>query len=346
MILLYATYKKLRRLNRKIDKQIFKTTFHAGKKGKHPKWMHFEDVLQEEAVSEDTAERVRNKLNSTFLKMLNKFSKFTLTLTRYGIGDLYEYLESTRKMPIVRYEALNVDTGEWLEHPNFTKEMLEEMRRRDITSFETEMNNNPIPSTGVYFDRSDWKSVDILPYDFYNQAQYYITIDPARGMSQEADRTAILVHGLMHGKDYIVDGQIDRIDDEKILSFVISYIQKYKRINYVIGEKIMAQNSWLMSKLENIPYFIPFTQTSVNAKYSRIDALKPLFKRGLIVIYAHVEFYDILYNEYLQYNSKPSTPTRKDDGLDSLSMGIQTFGQYLSSSDSLNEEDSPMMAIA
>ena len=330
MTLLYANTGPLRKINRRIDKHIFLTTFLAGKKGKHPAWMHFEDVLQEEAVSEDTADRIRNRLNSTYLKMLHKASKFTLTLTRYGINDLYEYLEDSReKMRIIKYRALSDDLNEWLENPNFTHAQLLAMREQDITSFETEMNNNPIPHTGVYFEREHWRSIDTLPPKLLGEAQYYITIDPARGMTKQADLTAVVLHAIYEGKDYIIDGEAGIFDQEYILEIVKVLLRRYKRLNYMIAEKIMAQNSWLMSKLEKMPYFLPFSQTSVNAKLARIDALKGFFKKGLIIVYKSVSFYHTFFTQYLQYNSRDSTPTRKDDILDSLSMGIQTFGHFL-----------------
>jgi len=39
--------------------------------------------------------------------------------------------------------------------------------------------------------------------------------------------------------------------------------------------------------------------------------------------------YSFLYNEYRSYNETDSTPSRKDDAIDCLSMIIQHAGQYL-----------------
>jgi hypothetical protein len=85
-----------------------------------------------------------------------------------------------------------------------------------------------------------------------------------------------------------------------------------------------------MRRFQHIRGVIPYQDTIRRAKIMRISAMKPYFADGLILVKEGIQPYKFLHREYLAYNETDSTPTRKDDSIDALSMIIQLFGRFLS----------------
>ena len=79
-----------------------------------------------------------------------------------------------------------------------------------------------------------------------------------------------------------------------------------------------------MDDLSNVK---AFTHTAKNAKYQRIDAIP--WDKGVINIRKDMQPYKEIHREHRSYNQTPSTPTRKDDGLDCISMIVFKHGRYL-----------------
>lgn len=311
------------------DRPISLVTFAGGKKGKHPAWIHLEDVMQDEAVSEETNQRIKKRFNSTYRLMRRrhrngKKTKMTATGTRYGMLDMYHYLIESHGFNLLHYKALISET-EMLDCPNYIIEDLLESKRIDPASFETEMQNNPIPSSGVYFSDDEWVSVKVGPQKWEGTV-YYMAMDPARGMSEGADNTAILVLGILNGIGTVVDGFVGKIDDDEKVKYINQFHLKYNPA-FTLIEKTFAQID--MRRFSNIRGLIPYQDTSTNAKIMRINAMKSYYIDSLLQVVEGIQPYDFLYNEYLSYNEKPSTVHRKDDALDAKSMIVQQFGDLL-----------------
>ncbi|KKL88379.1 hypothetical protein LCGC14_1925310, partial [marine sediment metagenome] len=259
----------------------------------------------------------------------------------YGMEDMYSYLRDVQKIPVLHNRALNED-GTWLYCPNYTLDDLVEEREIDIAAFETTMNNNPIPSSGIFFNADHWIEVEKTdcatckikhrPWKHEQGVMYYCAIDPNRGMTDSADNAAIIIFGILRGIGMVVDGFVGKTRD--IVKEYDHFYGEYKLI-WTLVEKTFAQID--MNRFTRYTGIIPYTDTTPKAKYMRIDAMRPYFASGLIQVVKQDSVkdkeegkpYPFLYNEYRSYNQTPSTPARKDDALDSLSMIIQHAGQYL-----------------
>ncbi len=305
----------------------------------------FEDTdLEEwEDISGDDIESnedIKYKYSKTFSKMRTRRGTFRTKVsvigTRYGMEDMYSYFRDVQKIPVIHHRALEDDQTTWLYCPNYTLDDLLIEREKDVAAFETSMNNNPIPSSGIFFKSEDWKTVDPIdcatckiihsPLLHETNIQYYCAIDPARGMSDSADNTAILIIAIWKGKAYIVDGYIGKADTDKILSEYDHFYSKYPLV-WTLVEKTFAQID--LNRFNKYRGIIPYTDTVKRAKYMRIDAMKPYYTDGMIIALNGIQPYAFIYNEYLSYNQTESTASRKDDGIDCLSMIIQQAGQYL-----------------
>lgn len=319
------------------DRPISLVTFVSGKKGRHPAWIHLEDVMQDEAVSAETNDRVKHRFNSTYRLMRKRnreglLTKMTATGTRYGLLDMYHYLIHTHDFNVLHYRALLSDKR-MLRCPNYTLKDLLKSKKINSATFETEMQNNPVPSTGIYFNEAEWKTTRIKPLREHG-AQFYMAIDTARGVTDAADNTSIMIVAMHEGRATVIDGVVGRLDDEQKTFYIHKFYWMYSPA-FTLIDNAFAQVD--MRRFAYIIGLIPFRDTTDNAKILRINAMQPYFAEKLIYVLedmpAYIEdmpsLYEYLHNEYLSYNQKKSTAYRKDDALDTLSMIIQRFGDYL-----------------
>ncbi len=310
------------------DPPLSMVTWGGAKEGPHPAWIHFEDVMQKEYKNIESNEDIKHKYTKTFAKMRTrrggKRTKVTATGTRYGMVDFYSYLMTEQEIPVYHKEALP-HGGEMLLCPNYTLDDLVKEQKKDPASFSTAMNNRPTPSSGLYFKKDEWISGN-YNLDHEQGVQYIMVLDPARGFSDFADNSAMLKIAIFQGSLYVMDGFVGKIDDDdKIKKFDKFYSDCFPTWSLV--EETFAQID--MKKFQHIRGIVPYSDTTKNAKLIRISALKPYFYDGLIKVKEGIQPYDFLYNEYLSYNETQSTPNRKDDAIDALSIVVQQFGHFL-----------------
>jgi len=312
------------------DPPVSLTTWQGAKEGPHPAWMHFDDCWQKEFKNIESNEDIRIKYSKVFSKMRirrgGKRTRVSFTGTRYAPEDAYSYLMTKQKFPFIHEKALG-DNDKMLKCPNYTLDDLLKERDIDPAIFETSMNNNPVPSTGVYFKAEHWKTIETNILEHEQGAQYFLVMDPGKGFSDFAARTAILVVAIWEGKAYVVDGYVGRIDADQSLKYINAFYTKYNPA-WTLIEKTYAQVD--MRRFAHLRGLVPYSDTVKRAKLIRISAMKSYFVDGLIYVLEGIQPYKFLYREFLAYKETDSTPTRKDDAIDALSMIIQQFGKFLS----------------
>ncbi len=312
-------------------------TFKSAKEGAHPAWLHFEDVFQQEAKSIDVTISLITEFENKFIPMLSATSKFTLTATRYGVTDFYNYLIKIQKIPVLHIRAMDDDNVEWLACPRFTKHYLTEWKDKNPDSFETQMNNNPIPPQGLYFQLSDWKPITLIPSPV-TVSGYYGFLDPAEGLSDSADNSAIRIVAIVDGKSLTVDGIVGKFKQDELLDWMEFFQKKYKMYEFHV-EKLFGLGVTLSHKLNHFNNIRYYTRTQPKAKHMRIKALRGFYRRGLIRIVKTIEayegglkmgFYKQSRLEYLSYEAdKDSSASRKDDCLDTEGMALDILAPYL-----------------
>ena len=229
-----------------------------------------------------------------------------------------------------------------LTNPQMDIDKLLEIAALDYATFMSQYQNEYVSRTGIYFNVKYWierEKIDCAtckikhhPWVHEKGVMYYCAIDPARGQTEGADNTAIIIFAIHNGIGMIVDGYVGRTTD-----IIKEYDHFYRNYNltWTLVEKTFAQID--MNRFNRYRGIIPYTDTAPRAKYMRIDAMRPYFDDGLIQVLKQDSDrdridgkpYAFIYNEYRTYNQTPSTTTRKDDALDSTSMIIQHAGQYL-----------------
>ncbi|MEE9410837.1 MAG: hypothetical protein V3V41_07915 [Candidatus Heimdallarchaeota archaeon] len=326
--------------------------------GSHFDWTHLEDIIQQPAVAEASNERIYDNFNDNVRDISHRLS---ISGTRKAIDDLYAYLKKHYFIEI-KEEAIKLK-GRWptkkdfifgeyvggdgltqiqpiavkqsyydeveitmLNCPKWTLDKLLIRYFKNPDSFHSQFMNDPRPSKGKYFDADQFNTVNSIPDDKYKFV-YYLIMDPARGMTEGADRTSILVIGIYNGIAYIVDGYTGRIDDDKKVEKINEFYKKYNPANTVI-EATFAQID--MNKFAHIRGLEPYYDTATKAKIVRISACKSYWKDKLIRVLEDIQPYTQLYDEYILYNEKPSDRSRKDDNIDVVSMFIQKYGHFLS----------------
>lgn len=325
--------------------------------GMHPRRIHLEDIIQTEFKSDESNQGLFDWYNDVIKYCAVESTQITGTGTRKAKNDWYSRIielnyELLRLKALtlikgrypemsdatvehitdedgkVRRHIKNIDmsVGEYevLECPNWTKYGLMEARLEDPESFESQMQNNPLPSQGLYFSKRHWQVVPSFPIGHLDA--YFTSTDPGYGQSKGADNTASLVCGVFENVLYIVDGFMDKMGIDEITDGLDKNNTKYRPISNFLEENFAQV--WLKQRGHAQGTPIEGVENKRN-KIMRIDALKWYFKNGYIRIYNNCPIRNQLFEEYVQYNRKDSTSERHDDGLDALSMLVQKISHYL-----------------
>ncbi len=325
--------------------------------GLHPKRIHFEDIIQTEFVGAESNELLLDWYDEVVEYLATDDTIMGGTGTRKGYYDWYSKIMKYDYM-VLHKKAVNLISGEWptlkdckieqttgedgfrTEHlysismnngdfewlycPNWTLERLMWFRIKKLAAFESQMQNSPLPEGGLYFAKEEWLEVE--PYSLTHFNDYFITVDPGYGQSKKADNTAILVCAIYEGKLYIVDGQIKKLKFDEIIQTIANYHGIYSPIQIYV-ETNFAQ-VWLQQDAGRLGIPLVGVKQKQN-KIMRIDALKPYYGSGMIMMYASCPAKHALYKEYMQYDRRDSTGDKHDDGLDALALLLDKVASYL-----------------
>ncbi len=328
--------------------------------GSHPDKIHFEDIVQEEFKSDESNEGLKIWYSEVMEYCANIHTRITVTGTRKGVDDFYSWLAS-QNYEILHKRSIEKLSGRWptiedleIEHyddgsglirskyvgikingtfetlncPNWPLKRLLMQRTLNPQSFESQMQNNPLPSQGLYFNASDFMIIDATKYNNNDYNDYYVFIDPAYGRSKKSDYTSILVACVMSPKLLIVDGIIDRLSFPEIEGWLKKYIDKYKP-HSVYAEDNFLQ-IWLLQHTKAMAWpMIGITQTK--NKIMRISATKAHWIEHRIEILRNYPGREKLYNEYVQYDETDSTTSKHDDGLDTVAMMCEELAHFVRS---------------
>ncbi len=325
--------------------------------GLHPARIHFEDIIQEEFKGPESNEALYEWYNEVVEYLATEKTIMGGTGTRKGISDWYSRIMK-QNYYVLHKKAVNLLSGdwptikdckveqiagedgffteiihdinlnrgeyEWLFCPNWSLKALMIRRIMNLTSFESQMQNNPLPESGLYFQKNEW--LEIEPYSLTHINDYFITVDPGYGQTKKADNTAILVCGIYNGKLYIVDGLIKKLKFDEIIQTISTYRDIYHPIQIYV-ETNFAQ-IWLQQDAGKRGLPLIGVKQKQN-KIMRIDALKPYYSSGMIMMYRSCPARHTLYKEYLQYDRRDSSGDKHDDGLDALATLLDKTAHYL-----------------
>lgn len=331
--------------------------------GSHPDKIHFEDIIQEEFKSDESNEGLKVWYAEVIEYCANINTRITVTGTRKGVDDFYSWLAKLH-YEVKHKRSIDKITGRWPDYSDFLKETYDDgsglIRERYVSldisngtfgtlncpnwpterllkkrtdpetssSFESQMQNHPLPSQGLYFNTNDFIVIDATKYNNNDYNDYYVFIDPAYGRSKKSDYTSILVACVMSPKLLIVDGIIDRLSFPEIEAWLKKYIEKYSP-HSVYAEDNFLQ-IWLLQHTKAMAWpMIGITQTK--NKIMRISATKAHWIEHRIEILRNYPGREKLYNEYVQYDETDSTTSKHDDGLDTVAMMCEELAHFVRS---------------
>ena len=320
--------------------------------GAHPKWLHLEDIIQEEFKSDESNESLINWFEGVISFCASHEedyeTRITGTATRKSKKDFYNHLMEKLKYPQFTMKALTLVSG---DYPNVDDITYGEQGRIDIDiskgvyedigipswplsrlliekvlkpfHFRTQMQNEPVDPLGNWFNAKNWTEVE---WEFNSNQQFIISIDPAFGKSKSADNTAIVVmaRDKTKPKQYvIVEVYADKI--QSLSSVLQSIWERYPGTIKIVCESNYLQRIFVVDQLnKKLPFVIsPFQ--SRGDKIMRIQSLNDPFAGRSIQVWNNCIGKDGLYDEYISFIPKESTASRKDDRLDATHMGYESW---------------------
>ena len=323
--------------------------------GSHPRWIHLEDLIQEQFRAHETQER----LLKWFDRVVNfcatheqfKETRITGTGTRKDRKDFYAHLQEKHRFPVHVTPAVKLKSGRWpttedityttdatkintsigkfitMRCPSWPLARLLIKKVEQPVEFRCEMQNDPVDPMGNYFDKAEWAEVD---WKFTNESQFVIALDPAFGLSKGADNTAIIVLARAAPRQYIVvhvyAQQTKHINDA--LDVIYEKFNKYSGVLRTVCEANFAQKVLVVDRLNETLNFPVAPFLNKGNKILRIQGtLKDAFASKRITVWRDTIGKNLLYDEYISFLPEPSTPGRHDDCLDALQMCFETWSQ-------------------
>lgn len=320
-------------------------------------WLHLEDIVQELKVAEAAEKRLRFWFKRTVRYIAGVDTKLSAVGTRKSIDDIYGWFVKEYRFPLVLHEALIVESGrlptideiqvdherelilEWepvgvyrsLDCPNFPMgRLLYEFIFHPVDA-SAELNNNPLPYTGAYFDGDEWIEEDLdemtevmrgssqnpgLPFNTY------IFVDPAFGGSRTSSKTGILVFAIIQKRLWIIDAYLGQPDFDQKEELIIDFWTTYAPLQTWIEDNFnqMSRSFSQSSRLTRLPG-LHLLQSTTDKK-ERIASLKFPYSKKEIVVSSTIPFKLELKSEYLSFamDDTPLITRTRYNLLDTLSM--------------------------
>ncbi|KKM76284.1 hypothetical protein LCGC14_1381740 [marine sediment metagenome] len=325
--------------------------------GSHPRWLHLEDIIQEEFKADESNESLIDWYEGVVSYMASHEkgyeTRITGTATRKSKKDFYYHLIEKLKYQHFTMKALTLVSGDYpniddlsyldngkieidmakgtYEHIGIPSWPLSRLLINKILQpmhFRTNMQNEPVDPEGNWFERKHWTEVE-WKQDVHSQ--FVISIDPAFGKSKSADNTAIIVMTKSGFKQYvIVEVYADKVTS--LAKILLSIWQRYPNTLRVVCESNYLQKIFVVDQLnKKLPFVIsPFY--SKGDKIMRIQSLNDPFAGRTLTVWKNCIGKDGLFDEYISFIPKESTAGRKDDRLDATHMGYETWIRMESSS--------------
>jgi len=322
--------------------------------GSHPDYLFLEDIIQKTSKAEDTEENLQEWYDTTISYLPKKDTKIVVTYTRKALNDLYArmmesdlyYKLTCPAIEVVNENAKWPDESDYIRNetgqvidvkvnpahfqtlgcPNWDLKKLLIYRKMNYEAFEREMQNNPIPVSGLYFRLEDICYYDSLPTT--HQSILSMHCDPAFGKKGTADYTAIVVVAWQEGMNrfYVLEHQLEKgLGYDQIIDRFCEVYEKWNRLGYrfcnVSIETNFAQ-TWLAQGIMSRKLPVVGVDTERN-KHNRIQSLRAYFTQHMIYMNRSLPGYGEAYNQIANYDCTDSTAIKKDDFLDALEASIR-----------------------
>lgn len=322
--------------------------------GSHPYWIHLEDLVQEMFRSEESNTAMIDWFEG-IIEFCAQFeegkeTRITLTGTRKEVGDFYEYLIVNLNYPTYLKAAIELIDGNWptiqdikkleggryevdtskgtyktLECPGWpVKHLLYKLLTTPV-KFQAEMQNDPLPAGGKYFDPTAIQYWDgSLPA---RTSMLFMYCDPAFGKQKSADFVAIIVIAWDKGNNrfYVLEHFLRKnMNFDDIVTNYKDIHAKYLRLGFFfeyLGTETNFWQAWYQQQLLKMAIPVIGVDNQQN-KHERIQSLRPYFSVGMIYMCKENPYYSEAFNQYIHYDCTDSTATRKDDFLDALQGAI------------------------
>jgi hypothetical protein len=318
--------------------------------GLHAGWIHLDDIVQEEAKSEMTKEALKYWYSDVVKYCVvrgDNPTRITATGTRKDPDDFYSYLMASRyevlhrksiepikgRLPNAedcvfdeRGNLLSIgEVGEYetLECPNWTVLDIFQEMFDDPVGWASQMQNEPIPRSGLFFKQEEWRENDLHLSHFTNNQVF---VDPAWGKSAAASETAIIVVSVYNSKLVILDSSIGKYNPVQLEGEAVRLAHKHACMSTHLEDNFIQITSRFnsASKLMQLPGAQTFQQKT--DKIMRIDTLKGPFSTGRIEIHTSCSFKDKIKAQFLKYNRRKGSW----DILDVISTAYQMNAYYMS----------------
>ena len=248
-----------------------------------------------EARSEVIRQKVIDNYNQVLKSRLNNLEKTPtiIIMQRLHKYDLAGYIEEEIKKgniqnwDIIKIPAIKDDgTSFWEE--SYPINTLEEMRKSDPYTFNSQYQQNPISESRNFFDTEMFEEV-MIPKDF---DYTYITADTAYKDGEDNDYTVFTCFGVADKKLYLVDILRDKIQAVDIENRCIPFIKKNTSYGFegayiepkghgIYLNQTLPDKNIIMPSERSVEQFFKDRRLS---KIERANAIMPFFTSNKLYI--------------------------------------------------------------
>ena len=258
-----------------------------------------DDPIKAEDAQSESARHTNNEwFKTTLLSRLEdkQRSVLILVMQRLHVNDLRGFIEgsggfhklslpaialTSQEIPVGDGEIYCREQGEALHPERESLEVLQKIRDQiGPYNFAAQYQQSPQAIDGPLFKRSHLQIVNRLPA-LHRHCIYWVSVDGAQSTSERAD-SSVIIHGVSDvSGHYVLEVERGRWDYETLLSRVLPYATRYRRIFFIV-EKASSGISLIESLIRRGLYV--FIADPRSDKMARTLRALPIFADGRVFI--------------------------------------------------------------
>lgn len=325
---------------------------------------HYDLIIEDDTVSPDLDDMTSDTLlpsqedveqaigfhrNVLPLLVDIKESRIILVGTRWFPQDLLSWNKENEphyasiERAVREIDGIPDENGEITYPERFDESVLDELRKGMGEYLYTCLYmNKPISSKGMVFQPEWMRTYEQPPRDLAVYTTVDLASDP-ESVKGDPDWNVVMTCGkdLSSGRIYVLEYFREQCSPSKVVQAIFDHVRRYQPLRVGVEAVGYQANmlTWVRERMraDGLYFLVEPLRKHRGNKVSRISALEPFFRNGLILLRTH---HNVLRTELLSIARDRGCLSKNDDVADALSMQLQLWALTRSAAEQEEEDRS------